>query len=106
MHACEDNPAACVPMHAWSRTRRKTVPLEQLAMDFKLRTTDVIERIRVLEEQGRLTGVMDDRGKVSLHSSCTRSSLLAAWCFLVACGSCALGGLCVGFVGVWTIEAR
>jgi len=42
---------------------RKTVPLEQLATEFKLRTTDVIDRIHGLEAMGRLTGVMDERGK-------------------------------------------
>jgi hypothetical protein len=42
---------------------RKTVPLEQLATEFKLRTTDVIDRVLGLEAMGRLTGVMDERGK-------------------------------------------
>ena len=45
---------------------RKTVPLEQIAVEFKLRTTDVIDRIHGLEAMGRLTGVMDERGKVRL----------------------------------------
>lgn len=44
---------------------RKTVPLEQLATEFKLRTTDVIDRVHGLEAMGHLTGVMDERGKVS-----------------------------------------
>eukprot|EP00955_Chlamydomonas_euryale_P030455 320552-Chlamydomonas_euryale.AAC.36 len=43
--------------------QRKTVPLEQLATEFKLRTTDVIDRVQGLEAMGRLTGVMDERGK-------------------------------------------
>lgn len=43
--------------------QRKTVPLEDLATEFKLRTTDVINRVQGLEAMGRLTGVMDDRGK-------------------------------------------
>lgn len=46
---------------------RKTVPLEQLATEFKLRTTDVIDRINGLEAMGRLTGVMDERGKVGFR---------------------------------------
>lgn len=45
--------------------QRKTVPLEQLATEFKLRTTEVIDRVQGLENMGRLTGVMDERGKVS-----------------------------------------
>ena len=44
--------------------QRKTVPLEQLATEFKLRTTEVIDRVQGLEAMGRLTGVMDERGKV------------------------------------------
>lgn len=42
---------------------RKTVPLEELAAEFGLRTTDAINRVQGLEQMGRLTGVMDDRGK-------------------------------------------
>lgn len=41
------------------------MPLEQLATEFKLRTTDVIDRVHGLEAMGHLTGVMDERGKVS-----------------------------------------
>ena len=43
--------------------QRKTVPLEDLANEFKLRTSDVINRVQGLEAMGRITGVMDDRGK-------------------------------------------
>ncbi|MEW5305207.1 MAG: hypothetical protein WDW36_007764 [Sanguina aurantia] len=42
---------------------RKAVPLDTLALEFGLRTTDAIARIHAMEEAGRLTGVMDDRGK-------------------------------------------
>ena len=62
---------------------KKLVPLEDLAADFKLRTQEVretlcctlrrgsnfptldqvISRVQALEEMGRITGVMDDRGK-------------------------------------------
>uniref|UniRef100_A0A5B7C2I8 DDRGK domain-containing protein 1 n=1 Tax=Davidia involucrata TaxID=16924 RepID=A0A5B7C2I8_DAVIN len=41
----------------------KCVPLEDLAAEFKLRTQDCINRISSLENMGRLSGVMDDRGK-------------------------------------------
>ena len=43
---------------------RKTVALDDVAAEFGLRTQDVINRIQGLEAMGRLTGVMDDRGKV------------------------------------------
>lgn len=42
---------------------RKMVVLEELAAEFGLRTQDVINRIQSLESAGRLSGVMDDRGK-------------------------------------------
>lgn len=41
----------------------KCIPLEDLAAEFKLRTQDCINRITALENMGRLSGVMDDRGK-------------------------------------------
>ncbi|KAF3453515.1 hypothetical protein FNV43_RR03955 [Rhamnella rubrinervis] len=41
----------------------KCVPLEDLAAEFKLRTQECINRITSLENMGRLSGVMDDRGK-------------------------------------------
>ncbi|MFS7984747.1 putative DDRGK domain containing protein [Helianthus anomalus] len=43
--------------------KQKCVPLEDLAAEFKLRTQDCINRITSLEDTGRLSGVMDDRGK-------------------------------------------
>jgi hypothetical protein len=41
----------------------KVVSLEDVARKFKIRTEQVIDRIHALEEDGTLTGVMDDRGK-------------------------------------------
>lgn len=43
--------------------KHKCVPLEDLAAEFKLRTQECINRIGSLESMGRLSGVMDDRGK-------------------------------------------
>ena len=42
---------------------RKVVVLEELAAEFGLRTQDVVSRVQALESMGRITGVMDDRGK-------------------------------------------
>lgn len=39
------------------------VLLEELAATFKLRTHDTIDRVTRLEKDGRITGVIDDRGK-------------------------------------------
>ncbi|EFJ23839.1 hypothetical protein SELMODRAFT_442759 [Selaginella moellendorffii] len=41
----------------------KCVALEDLAAEFHLRTQECIDRIISLEQMGRLSGVMDDRGK-------------------------------------------
>jgi len=43
--------------------RQKVVLLEELADEFGLRTADCIERVRSLQESGRLSGVLDERGK-------------------------------------------
>lgn len=43
--------------------KHKIVALDDLAAQFSMRTQDVINRIGELEGDGRLTGVMDDRGK-------------------------------------------
>ncbi|CAA7405618.1 unnamed protein product [Spirodela intermedia] len=43
--------------------KQKCIPLEDLAAEFKLRTQECINRITSLESMGRLSGVMDDRGK-------------------------------------------
>eukprot|EP00118_Oscarella_pearsei_P003890 m.16174 g.16174 ORF g.16174 m.16174 type:complete len:290 (+) comp26769_c0_seq1:465-1334(+) len=42
---------------------QKVVLLEDLAVQFNLKTQDAINRIRALEELGRLSGIVDDRGK-------------------------------------------
>lgn len=43
--------------------KRKVVVLDELAAQFHMKTPDVITRIQQLEADGRLTGVLDDRGK-------------------------------------------
>ena len=37
--------------------------LEDLAAHFKLKTQEAIDRVNQLQEDGELTGVVDDRGK-------------------------------------------
>lgn len=43
--------------------RTKVVVLEDLAAHFKIKTQDAIDRVKTLQEEGRLSGVIDDRGK-------------------------------------------
>ncbi len=45
-------------------TTRKTVGLEELAAEFHMKTAEAIEKVQFLEQSGRVSGVMDDRGKV------------------------------------------
>jgi len=42
---------------------RKVVNLEDLAADFRMRTSVAIERLKELEKLGRISGIFDDRGK-------------------------------------------
>jgi DDRGK domain len=51
------------------------VLLDELAAEFGLRTQDVISRIQGLEAMGRLTGIMDDRGKVGKPCPSVRLSV-------------------------------
>ena len=39
------------------------VLLEDLAAHFKMKTQDCIDRVTQLSDEGKLTGVLDDRGK-------------------------------------------
>ena len=42
---------------------KKMVPLEDIAAHFGIRTAEVIEKVRLLESDRKITGIMDDRGK-------------------------------------------
>lgn len=45
---------------------RKTVGLDELAAEFRMKTAEVVKRVQALEAEGALTGIMDDRGKVQM----------------------------------------
>merc|ERR1711920_504136 len=42
---------------------RKVVNLEDIAAEFRMRTSAAIDRLEQLEKLGRLSGIFDDRGK-------------------------------------------
>ena len=42
---------------------RKVVSLEDLSGEFKLSPNDLVDRLKYLESQGRICGIIDDRGK-------------------------------------------
>jgi hypothetical protein len=45
------------------RQHKKVVVLEDLGAEFGMKTQEVINRVRALEQLGRISGVFDDRGK-------------------------------------------
>lgn len=57
---------------------RKVVALEDLAADFKMRTSVAIDRLKELEHQGRITGIFDDRGKF-VYITPEEMSEMAKW---------------------------
>ncbi|CAL8460609.1 g138 [Coccomyxa elongata] len=69
---------------------RKTVHLEDLASEFGLRVQDAISRVQTLEEESRITGVMDDRGKFIYIS---REEMAAVAEFVKSRGRVAIGEL-------------
>lgn len=42
---------------------RKVVSLEDLSGQFKINPNDVVDRLKILESQGKICGIVDDRGK-------------------------------------------
>lgn len=58
----EEGEAKLMQMVEYLKTR-KTVALEELAAEFGMRTGDAITKVQGLEEDGHITGIMDDRGK-------------------------------------------
>jgi DNA-binding MarR family transcriptional regulator len=78
-----------VPPNAQSR---KVVLLEELAAEFGMRTVDVLARIRSLEADGRLSGVVDDRGK---YVSVTPAELEALASLIEARGRVSIAELTV-----------
>jgi len=49
---------------------RKMVLLEELAQQFGVKTKEVLDRLRKLESEGRISGVVDDRGKYIRKCCC------------------------------------
>ena len=42
---------------------RKVVALEDLSGVFKIHPNDIVDRLKILENQGKIVGILDDRGK-------------------------------------------
>ena len=56
-------PYVCLPVSLLSWQKHKVVILEDLAARFRLPAQEAINRVENLEKVGRITGVIDDRGK-------------------------------------------
>jgi hypothetical protein len=50
----------------------QVVELQELSLLFGMSSAEVVEEVGSLEAQGKLTGVLDDRGKVRLYASTLR----------------------------------
>ena len=42
---------------------RKVVSLEDLSGEFKINSAELVDRLQQFEKQGRICGIIDDRGK-------------------------------------------
>ena len=100
--SAEQGEAALERMAAYLR-RRKTVALEELAAEFGVRTAEAVARVRALEADGRITGVMDDRGKYIYVS---REEMAAAAEFIRRRGRVAIAELAASSADFIDLEAK
>lgn len=90
----DDNGSASLLQSFISHVKQcKVVVLEDLAAHFKLKTEQVIERLKSHEEQGAITGLFDDRGKFIYL---TEDELQAVARFIEVRGRVAINELCRG----------
>lgn len=83
--------------------RRKIVSLEELAAEFGMRTSDAITKVQALEKDGRITGVMDDRGKYIFIS---REEMKAVAEFIRSRGRIAISELAAKSATLIDLEGR
>jgi hypothetical protein len=57
---------------------KKIAALDEVAAEFKLKSQEVVNRVEGLESMGRLTGLMDDRGKF-IYISLDEMKSVAKW---------------------------
>ena len=57
---------------------KKISPLDEVASDFKLKSQEVVNRVEGLEAMGRITGLLDDRGKF-IYISLEEMEAVAKW---------------------------
>ncbi|EKX54325.1 hypothetical protein GUITHDRAFT_149979 [Guillardia theta CCMP2712] len=57
---------------------KKISPLDEVASEFKLKTQEVVNRVEGLEAMGRITGLLDDRGKF-IYISTEEMEAVAKW---------------------------
>ena len=57
---------------------KKIAPLDEVASEFKLKAQEVVNRVEGLEAMGRITGLLDDRGKF-IYISLEEMEAVAKW---------------------------
>jgi hypothetical protein len=57
---------------------KKISPLDEVAAEFKLKSQEVVNRVEGLEAMGRVTGLLDDRGKF-IYISIEEMEAVAKW---------------------------
>lgn len=57
---------------------KKISPLDEVAAEFKLKSQEVVNRVEGLEAMGRITGLLDDRGKF-IYISIEEMQAVAKW---------------------------
>lgn len=82
---------------------RKTVALEELAAEYGIRTADAVSKVQSLEAEGRITGVMDDRGKFIYVS---REEMAAVADFIRKRGRVAIGELAAKSASFIDLESK
>ncbi|KAL4527343.1 hypothetical protein Ndes2526B_g08958 [Nannochloris sp. 'desiccata'] len=83
--------------------KRKTAALEEVAAEFGLRTAEVISKVQALESEGRITGIMDDRGKFIYIS---REEMTAVAEFIRSKGRIAIAELASKSAGFIDLEGK
>lgn len=83
--------------------KRKTVGLEELAAEFGMKTADAVEKVKYLEEEKRITGIMDDRGKFIFI---TEDEMKAVANFVRSRGRIAIGELALNSSSLIDLEGE
>ncbi len=83
--------------------KSKIVLLDDLSAQFNLTGRQVVERLQALQEEGRITGVMDDRGK---FISICEEEMIAVASFINEVGRVSVTQLAVACNGILQLDRK